>query len=200
MASLAACGDPRRVESAPPRFTDTLPTAVDTRARAAILQPVPSSTVEPTLAAVQLEVADGKFLGIGIGSSLADAVRTFGVSPVLENAVGACLPRTQRWVINANALTMIFEGRSAGTARLTSWMYTGGPAVGFTQLVVSGGLTIDGTRQELLSQFPRAVDLGSAIHTGDTADLRFGMRGDSITWFGRTDCGELVDQFGPASR
>ena len=93
---------------------------------------------------MQLEVAHGKFLGIGIGSSLADAVRTFGVSPVeiagqpialnltaLE--VSACLPQSARWVINADGLTMAFQGPTAGTARLTSWMYTGGPAVGFTR-------------------------------------------------------------------
>lgn len=183
---------------------NTSPTAADA--------PVPTSTVESTLAAVELEVAHGKFLGIGIGSSLADAVRTFGVSPVVEIAgqpialnltaleVSACLPQSARWVISADGLTMVFEGPTAGTARMTSWRYTGGPAVGFTRLVVSGGLTIDGTRQELLSRFPHAVDRGDSIDTGDAVDLRFGMHGDSIAWFGRTDCGELVDQFVPTSR
>jgi hypothetical protein len=199
LPSLAACGEPRHAESA--ALPSTLPTAADTPAGAANLQAVPSSTDQPELAGVQLEVAHGKFLGIGIGSSLAGAVRTFGVSPVVDSAPeeGACRPQTQRWVINANALTMVFEGPSVGTARLTTWTYTGGPAVGFTRLVVSGGLTIDGTRQALVSQFSHAVDRGDVIDTGDPDDLQFGMHGDSITWFGRTDCGEPVDQLGAAS-
>ena len=198
LATLVGCGDPRRAESAPPR--NTVPSAADTPASAADLQAVPSSTVEAELAGVQLEVAHGKVLGIGIGSSLADAVRTFGVSPVVEKAdqlialnmtnpeIGACLPQSQRWVIDANALTMVFEGPSAGTARLTTWVYTGGPAVGFTRLVLSGGLTIGGTRQELLRRFSHAVDRGDVIDTGDPVEVQFGMHGDSIAWFGRTDC------------
>ena len=149
-----------------------------------------------------MEVVHGTFLGIGTGSSLADALRTFGVSPVVENAdhplpptvtardIGKCLPESHsRWVITAGALTMIFEGRTAGTARLTSWTYTGGPAIGFTRLVVSGGLTIDAARQDLLARYPHAVDLGYAIDAGKPVGLQFGMHNGSIAWFGSTDCG-----------
>jgi hypothetical protein len=200
LATLVACGELSHAESAAP--PSTWPTATDTPAIAANLQAVPASTVVPDIGGVQLEVAQGKFLGIGIGSSLADAVHTFGVSPVVENADpplalnmtapmnSPCLPQSQRWVINANSLTMVFEGPSAGTAQLTSWLYTGGPAVGFTRLIVAGGLAIGGTRQQLLSRFSDAVDRGDVIDTGNADDLRFGMDGDSIAWFGRTDCGE----------
>jgi hypothetical protein len=190
LGTLVACGEPRHAESAAP--LSTLPTATGTPANAASLQAVPPSTVESEAAGVQLEVAHGRFLGIGIGSSLADAIRTFGVSPVVDDSAGdfgACAPLSQRWVINANGLTMVFEGPTAGMARLTTWTYTGGAAVGFTRLVVSGGLTIDGTRRALLSRFSHAIDRGDVIDTGDPDDLRFGMDGDSIAWFGRTDCG-----------
>ena len=200
LGTLVACGEPRHAESAAPH--STLPTATGTPASAASLQAVPPSTVESELAGVQLEVAHGEFLGIGIGSSLADAIRTFGVSPVVEDAAGdtsACAPLSQRWVINADALTMAFDGATAGTALLTSWKYTGGAAVGFTRLAVSGGLTIGGTRQQLLSRFGHAVDDGDVIDTGDPDDLQFGMDGDSIAWFGRTDCTAGAGQLVPAS-
>ena len=202
MATLVACGETIHAESAPLPSSNTPTSAVDTPAPAVGLQPVPSFTVESDVDAVQLEIVHGKFLGIGTGSSLADALRTFGVSPVVEDAdhpvpltmtaldAGECLPQApSRWVINAGALTMIFEGRTAGTAQLTTWVYTGGPAIGFTRLVVAGGLTIDATRQALLSRYPHAVDLGYAIDAGEPAALQFGMHNDSITWFGSTVCG-----------
>ena len=205
MATLVACGETIHAESAPLVTTNTLASTASTTATTVSLQPVPPSSADPAITAAQLEVVDGKFLGIGTGSSLADALRTFGVSPVVENTdqpfpltmpalgIGACLPQShQRWVITADALTMIFEGRTADNAVLTAWMYTGGPAVGFTRFVVSGGLTISGTRQELLARYPHAVDRGAAIDTGESVDLWFGMHDDSIVWFGRTDCGELV--------
>ncbi len=204
VATLSACGEPTHAESAPPRITDALTSTADTPYATAGLQPVPASTVESEIAATQLEVVHGKFLGIGTGSSLADALRTFGVPPIVEDAdhplplivsaldLGACLPQpSSRWVIYADALTMIFEGRTASTARLTTWMYTGGPAIGFSRLVVSGGLTIDGTREAVLSRFPNAVDRGGAIDTGDATSLSFGIHNGTITWFGRSDCSEL---------
>jgi hypothetical protein len=199
-----ACGETIHAESAPPFVTNALTSTADTTATTVSLQPAPPTSADPAVAAAQLEVVDGKFLGIGTGSSLADALRTFGVSPVVENTdqpfpfttpaldIGACLPQSQqRWVIKAEALTMIFEGRTADRAVLTTWMYTGGPAVGFTRFVVSGGLAIDGTRQDLLARYPHAVDRGAAIDSGETVDLWFGLHGDSIAWFGRNDCANL---------
>jgi hypothetical protein len=202
MATLAACGETIHADSAPLPSSNTLTSVGATTAPVTGLQPVPQLTVESEIAAVQLEVVHGTFLGIGTGSSLADALRTFGVSPILEDAdhpipltttardVVKCLPESHtRWVINAGALAMIFEGRTADSARLTSWTYTGGPAIGFTRLVVSGGLTIDGSRQALLSRYPHAVDLGYAIDAGGQVGLQFGMHNGSISWFGSTDCG-----------
>jgi hypothetical protein len=160
----------------------------------------------PTTAdlSVPLKVDRGRVLGIESGTLLSVALRTLGVKPVVEpsdqpiqtNGSGpaveleACSEHPgDRWVISSAGLTLVFEGPSASTARLSVWRYTGGPAVGFTALVAPHGLVVGGTREDLLSAFEQADALGDTIDVGAPVNLRFGLEGDVITWFGNAACG-----------
>lgn len=150
----------------------------------------------------QLEVVGGEFLGIGSGSLLPDAVRVLGVAPTVEQpdqGVGRFDPALSwapcltlpgdHWSISAEGLTLLFEGRSIDDARLTNWVYTGGPVAGYAQMVAPEGITIGRTRQDIDAAYPQAVALGGdAIDVYEPVLLRFGMSGDTIEWFGRVDC------------
>jgi hypothetical protein len=91
-------------------------------------------------------------------------------------------------VIYSAGLTLVFEGTSASTARLSTWRYTGGPAAGFTAVVAPHHLVVGSTRREVLSAFRQADDLGGTIDVGAPVNLRFGLDGDSVTWFGSAAC------------
>jgi hypothetical protein len=158
----------------------------------------------PTTAdlSVPLKVDGGRVLGIESGTLLSAALRTLGVKPVVEpydqpiqtngSAVEleACSEHPgDRWVISSAGLTLVFEGPSASTARLSVWRYTGGPAVGFTALVAPHGVVVGGTREDLLSAFEQADALGDTIDVGAPVNLRFGLEGDVIAWFGNAACG-----------
>ena len=150
---------------------------------------------------VPLQVVQGRFLGIGPGSSLADALRTLGVTPVVEqgdqpsHATDAttmlpCLSGGgERWLIKAAGLTLLFEGPTAGAAKLTTWRYTGGPTIGFTQMVAPPGITVGSTRREVLAAYDNAVDLGDAVEVIPPVALHFGLQGGSVAWFGDVSCG-----------
>lgn len=152
---------------------------------------------------VPLQVVEGRFLGIGSGSSLADALRTLGVTPVVEqgvqssdssgaNAMHPCLAGgREHWVIDAAGLTLMFEGPSAGAAKLTSWQYIGGPTIGFTQMVAPQGITIGSTRSEVLGEYDAGVDIGDAIEVDSPVALQFGLRGGAVVWFGDVSCAPL---------
>jgi hypothetical protein len=157
----------------------------------------------PTTAdlSVPLEVDGGKILGIGSGTLLSGALRTLGVKPVVEHSdqpiqttgpaveLEACFDHAgDRWVISSTGLTLVFEGPSVSTARLSVWRYTGGPAVGFTALVAPHDVVIGGSREDLLSAFEQADDLGGTINVGPPVNLRFGLEDDVITWFGSATC------------
>lgn len=142
---------------------------------------------------VPLEVVDGRFLGIGQGSSLAEALQVLGVKPVLESAdqfaTAACSAvHDERWVMHAEGLTLVFEGTGPATARLANWQYTGGPAMGFTEMVAPKGITVGGTRQDILAAYDVTTDSGNFIDVDDPVQLRFGLDRGSISWFGSTSC------------
>ena len=145
---------------------------------------------------VPLVVSHGRLLGIGVGSSLADALRTVGLTPVVETAAqpsGAiamhpCLGGGEHWVIHAANLTLMFEGPSAGAAKLTTWQYAGGPAIGFTQVVAPHGVTIGSTRSEVLAAYDTAVEIGDAIEVASPVALQFGLHSGAVAWFGDVSC------------
>jgi hypothetical protein len=159
----------------------------------------------PTAAdlSVPLQVVQGRFLGIGLGSSLGEALRVLGLTPVVEHAdqpmqqsntttpLRPCIASGDRWMIHADGLTLEFEGGSAATAKLTSWVYTGGPVVGFTQMVASEHITIGGTRRSVLAAYPGAHDRGNVIEVVAPASLQFGLQGGAVSWFGATACAML---------
>jgi hypothetical protein len=134
---------------------------------------------------------------------LSAALRTLGLKPVVEHSdqpihtagpaveFEACSDHAgDRWVISSTGLTLVFEGPTLSTARLSVWRYTGGPAVGFTALVAPHGVVVGASREDLLSAFEQAGDLGGTIDVGPPVNLRFGLEDDVITWFGNADCGE----------
>ena len=145
---------------------------------------------------VPLVVAHGRLLGIGVGSSLADALRTLGLTPVVEPgaqpsgaiAMHPCLGGSEHWVIHAANLTLMFEGPSTGAARLTTWQYTGGPSIGFTQVVAPHGITIGSTRSEVLAAYDTAVEIGDAIEVASPVSLQFGLHSGAVAWFGDVSC------------
>ncbi len=146
---------------------------------------------------VPLQVVQGRFLGIGLGSSLADALRTLGVTPVVEQGdqpseattMRPCLGGGgERWLIEAAGLNLLFEGPTAGAAKLTTWRYAGGPTIGFTQMVAPRGITVGSTRRALLAAYHNAVDLGDAVEVTPPVALHFGLQGGSVAWFGDVSC------------
>jgi hypothetical protein len=161
----------------------------------------PATTLETPGVSVALEVEGGKFLGIGTGSFLADALAVLGVGVVAEQAdqpigqssdavdLTPCFASAgDHWVMYANGLTLLFEGRSADVARLTKWQYIGGPAIGFTELVAPKGVQIGGRRGDILAAYTTVKDAGAAIQVSEPAELQFQLRGDSIVSFGSTHC------------
>lgn len=145
---------------------------------------------------VTLQIVHGRFLGIGVGSSLADALRTLGVTPVVAQvgqpsgaiAMHPCLAGGEHWVIDAAGLSLMFEGPSAGAAKLTTWQYTGGPTIGFTQLVAPHGITIGSTRSEVLEAYDTTVEIGDAIEVDPPVALQFGLSSGAVAWFGDVSC------------
>ncbi len=99
-----------------------------------------------------------------------------------------CLGGGEHWVIESTNLSLMFEGPSAGAAKLTTWQYTGGPAIGFTQLVAPHGITIDSTRGEVLAAYGTAVEIGDAIEVASPVALQFGLRSGAVAWFGDVSC------------
>jgi hypothetical protein len=137
-------------------------------------------------------VAGGYFLGIGPGTRLMDAAKVLNLTPVLnaQPIVGAaCLGGGDFWVLSSGGLTLYFEGpvgsSSVETAILTNWNYTGGPVREFAELTTDKGIRIGGTRQDIIAAYPSAADVGNEILV---TGMRFGLGGDTITWFGQVDC------------
>jgi hypothetical protein len=91
-------------------------------------------------------------------------------------------------VIDAAGLTLMFEGSSAGAAKLTTWQYTGGPTIGFTQLVAPHGITIASTRTEVLEAYDTAVEIGGAVEVTSPVALQFGLSSGAVAWFGDVSC------------
>lgn len=157
----------------------------------------PTTTDAPTTSPTSdpLEVVAGTFLGIGLGSPLADGTRALAVAPVTEQAdqavsFEACLYYPgERWMVYAGGLTLVWEGQSSAEARLTNWQYKGGAVAGFKGMVARNGVTVGDTRQDILAAYDDADELGDTIVV-DQGRLRFGLDGDTIVWFGVIDCGD----------
>jgi hypothetical protein len=152
----------------------------------------PTTEVSTSSAASRgpLEVVNGVFLGISQGSLLVDAARALNLTPVLNpqtNGYG-CMGNGDVWVLASGGLNLYFEGSSAETAVLTNWSYTGGPLLGFTEMVDAKGIGVGDTRQELLAAYPSAADYGTQIFPPDGSNMRFDLVGDTIDWFGVIDC------------
>jgi hypothetical protein len=199
---LSACGMPEQsgapvalaaIEPTPSIDSPSSTPNIDTLVATAI-------TLQTPRVSVPLEVVGGTFLGIGTGSFLADALAVLGVAAVPEHAGQAigqnntanltpCWPSTgDHWVMYANGLTLLFEGRSADTARLTKWQYSGGPAIGFTELVAPKGVRIGGTRRDIVSAYKNVEEARAALRVTEPAQLQFELGGDSIVSFGSSDC------------
>ncbi|MEY2445557.1 MAG: hypothetical protein QOE00_2137 [Ilumatobacteraceae bacterium] len=210
LTTLSGCGMPEH-SGAPAALAAFEPTSsigevppqpnVERLSASAIAVETPSATLTAPSMSVPLEVVGGTFLGIGKGSFLADALSVLGVAVVAEHAdqlVGqsraavdfapCSASATDHWVMHADGLTLLFEGGSADTARLTKWQYTGGPAIGFTELVAPKGVKIGGTRRDVMSAYKKVEEVGAAIRVSEPAQLQFVMRGDSIVSFGSTRC------------
>ena len=210
-ATLAGCGMPEQSATPaalaaiePTQSTDppTVLPNVGTAAGSALVVGSMRTSFESPRVSVPLEVKGGTFLGIGTGSFLPDALAVLGVAVV---AVPAGQPQGEQgieatdltpcstsprdhWMMNADGLTLLFEGPSPDTAVLTNWEYTGGPAIGFTELVAPKGVKIGGTRRDIATAYKKLVDLGATIQVGEPVQLQFRLRGNSIVGFGSTAC------------
>jgi hypothetical protein len=211
VTTLVACGVPEQsaapaalaaIEPTPSTEGPTATSDVGRAAGSALVDGPMRTSFETPRVSVPLEVRGGTFLGIGTGSFLADALAVLGVAVVFvpagqpndEQSTGAAhltpcsTSAGDHWMMYANGLTLLFEGRSADTARLTSWQYTGGPAIGFTELVAPKGVKIGGTRRDIVAAYKKLEDLGGTIQVSAPVELQFGLRGDSIVAFGSTVC------------
>jgi hypothetical protein len=84
---------------------------------------------------------------------------------------------------------LIFDGSSPDSARLTTWRYDGGPAIGFTEIVGPRDIRVGDDRNKVTAAFSDSFDLGDAIDVYKPFHLRFGFDdGDKIAWFGTVDC------------
>jgi hypothetical protein len=141
-----------------------------------------------------LEFVDGKLLGISQGSLLSFAAEVLGITPVplfdgeLNPPVYACTGTPDPWLIRSGGLTLVFEGESAETAFLTNWMYTGGPAAGFTEIVAPNDVRIGDPRSKLEAANPGFTDYGTQIDVGSPFYLRYDVENDIVNWFGIIDC------------
>jgi hypothetical protein len=200
VATLSACGTPlnQSTSVASAKALSRDPHVVDVARGGADDAVFPPTTTAG--ASVELSVRQGRLLGVGTGTSLGEALRTLGVKPVAEPVDGtsgvadrasdlsACSSSGgMRWSVHSGGLAMAFEGSSAESARLTTWRYAGGPALGFTVIVAPGNIRIGDSREELIAAYKNAYDLGDVVDV-DSAHLRFGVDGDTITWFGSLDC------------
>lgn len=102
-----------------------------------------------------LDLVDGKILGIGVNSRLRDAELALGVAAVLNPVPreGVACTEGDAWVIRSNNLNMFFEGASADQALLSNWSYTGGPALGYSELIAPDGLRIGDSRAALVALY-----------------------------------------------
>jgi hypothetical protein len=167
--------------------TSTAATAFTTAA------PPTSTTIGP------VQLVDGRVYGIGRGTPLGDAVDVLGVDPVAASALDptaiqrACTGLSESWVIQSGGLTLFFEGSSAEDAWLTNWWYSGGPIAGSTELVTSTGIRVGDSRQDILAAHTGVSDLGTEIDVVHPSPLRYGLDGDTVTWFGVIDCATEIE-------
>lgn len=157
---------------------------------------VATSSSTPPASAARFDFVDGRFVGTGPSTLFADATAVLGVEPVrmsevdLADRVRPCTGTADPWVVQTGGLTLYFEEFEGSGATLTNWTYDGGPIEGVGELVAPNDVRIGDTRQDLMVAHTELQDFGDQVLVNQPVPLRFGLDGDTITWFGVIDCAE----------
>lgn len=193
----------------PPPDTTVLPSTaapttssvVTTSSDAAGLETSTTAAVEPPLTVFSgFVIADtgvGLDLPYGVvgdeavarlSEQLGEPTADSGWGPLESSPSWACASFPETRTVTWGGLQIVLEPREPGA--ISNWRYTGfDPAAPQVELEASSGVTIGSTRADVLAAYNNKQDFGDVIDTYDGGELRFGMEGDVVTWFGVIFCG-----------